>query len=42
LIHTIENNCKKTLQIFSLDTLACNFQDALNKEMKEKKDSPAD
>jgi colanic acid biosynthesis glycosyl transferase WcaI len=41
LIHTMENNCKKTLQLFSLDTLACNFQDALRKEMKGKKDSPS-
>jgi glycosyltransferase involved in cell wall biosynthesis len=41
LIHTMENNCKKTLQIFSLDTLAWNFQDALKKEMKGKKDSPS-
>lgn len=43
LMHTMENNCKKTLQIFSLDTLACNFQDALKKEMKRKKRTlPAD
>jgi colanic acid biosynthesis glycosyl transferase WcaI len=41
LIHTMENNCKKTSQLFSLDTLACNFQDVLKKEMKGKKDSPS-
>jgi hypothetical protein len=37
LMHTMENNCKETLQMFSLDTLACNFQDILKKEMKRKK-----
>ena len=41
LIHTMENNCKKTSQLFSLDTLACNFQDVLKKEMKGKKGSPS-
>ena len=34
LMHTMENNCKETLQMFSLDTLACNLQDILKKEMK--------
>ena len=37
LMHTMENNCKETLQMFSLDTLACNLQDILKKEMKRKK-----